>query len=146
MLEVGAPDSGMFFGWFQSGSNEAAPDQAGNFLGVKVAGPSRVGHCFAPAYTTPKPTARVAGKSPLLVPGRTCDWSIIYDPAANGGMAALRVTLDNDSTTLNFKKGDKAEGGHFDRFGLFTLHNDGGHGQVKIFFDDLHYTAASKTR
>jgi hypothetical protein len=44
------------------------------------------------------------------------------------------------------KKGDKAEGAHFDRFGLFTHHNDGGHGQVKIFFDDLRYTTASAKR
>jgi hypothetical protein len=146
LLEVGAPDSGMYFGWFQSGSNDAAPDHAGSFLGVKVAGPSRVGHYFAPAYATAKGTARAAGKGPLLVPGRTYDWALAYDPTANDGLGAIRVTLGRESATFNFKKGDKAEGGHFDRFGLFTLHNDGGHGQVKIFFDDLKYTVAGPAR
>jgi hypothetical protein len=37
------------------------------------------------------------------------------------------------------KKGDKALGGTFDRFGLFTTHIGGSY--VKIYFDDLAYTA-----
>lgn len=142
MLEVGPPDSGMFFGWFKRGDAQNAPDQAGNFLGLKVAGPSRVGHYFAPAYTLANGTERAAGSGPLLVPGRAYEWSAIYDPIANGGLGAIRVTLGHDSLTFNFKKGDKLVGAHFDRFGLFTVHNDGGHGAVKIFFDDLRYTAA----
>lgn len=146
LLEVGAPDSGMYFGWFRSGTKDAAPDRAGNFLGVKVAGPSRAGHYLQPAYTTAKGTARVAGKGPVLVPGKPYDWSLVYEPSANDGRGRLRVTLGGESFTLDVKKGDRAEGARFDRFGLFSLHNQGGHGQVKIYFDDLKYTVAGPTR
>jgi len=144
-LEVGAPDSGMLFGWFKDGPQAAAPDQAGSFVGVRVAGPSRVGHYFAPAFTTAKGTARTAGKGPVLISGRAYDWTLTYDPSANNGLGAIRVTLGGESLTFDMKKGDKAQGGEFDRFGLFSIHNDGGHAPVKIWFDDLKYTAGRKT-
>ncbi|MBI3880982.1 MAG: hypothetical protein HY301_13100 [Verrucomicrobia bacterium] len=139
-LEVGAADSGLYFGWFRSGTKDA-PDRAGNFLGVKVAGPSRVGHYFAPAFTTAKGTARTSGKAPVLIPGRAYDWTLTYDPTANGGLGSIRVTLGAESFTFDLKRGDKAQGGQFDRFGLFSVNNDGGHAQAKIWFDDLKYSA-----
>ena len=105
-----------------------------------------MGHYFQPAYTTTKGTARVAGRGPVLVPGRAYDWSLVYDPLANSGFGSIRVALGTESFTYDLRKGDRAEGGRFDRFGLFSLHNDGGHGQVKIYFDDLKYTAASPAR
>ncbi len=144
-LEVGAPDSGMLFGWFKSGSGTAAPDEAGSFVGVRVAGPSRVGHYFAPAFTTAKGAARNAGKGPVLIPGRAYDWTLTYDPAAAGGLGAVRVTLGGEAFTFDLKKGDKAQGGEFDRFGFFSIHNDGGHAPVKIWFDDLKYSVRNST-
>ena len=78
----------------------------------------------------------------MLVPGRVYDWALAYDPAGNGGLGVLSVTLGGESVVYDLKKGDKAEGGRFDRFGLFSINNDGGHGQVNIYFDDLKYTAA----
>ena len=30
-----------------------------------------------------------------------------------------------------------------DRFRLFSIHNDGGHAPVKIWFDDLQYSAGN---
>lgn len=142
MLEVGAPDSGMLFGWFSHGTSEAAPDRAGSFIGVRVAGPSRVGHYFAPSFTTAKGTARTAAKGPVLIPGRVYDWTLTYDPSANNGLGAVRVTLGGESFAFDLKKGDKAQGGQFDRFGLFSIHNDGGHAPIKIWFDNLTYTAS----
>jgi hypothetical protein len=42
--------------------------------------------------------------------------------------------------TLDLNDGDKAKGAALDRFGLFTTHRGGSF--VRIYFDDLQYTAA----
>ena len=52
MLAVGPPDSGMYLGWFHSAHKENAPQQAGDFVGVRIGGATRIGHYFAPAYAT----------------------------------------------------------------------------------------------
>jgi len=63
---------------------------------------------------------------------------LVYDPAAEGGQGAIHVTLGKESVTLVLKKGIKAQGARFDRFGLFTS-TIGGQ-VVRIFLDDLKYT------
>src|SRR5207248_2583663 len=52
ILQVGAPDSDMFIGWFSSTNKSESPADAGNFLGIHVGGPTRVGHYFQPSLTT----------------------------------------------------------------------------------------------
>jgi len=152
-LAAAAQDSGMYFGWFNSANKEYGPNQAGNFLGIKVGGPTRVGHYFAPSYATEKITpvqtkgheghavtvAIDARQGPLLVPEKTYGWKLVYDPTDANGNGSIRVTLGSDSVTLNLKPGDRAKGAHFDRFGLFTNHIGGSF--VKIYLDDLTYTA-----
>jgi hypothetical protein len=140
VLKVGAPDSDMFLGWFNSANKNQPPVAVGPFLGVHVGGPTRVGHYFHPAFATARGTRGQADKGPVLVPDRVYDWTLVYDPTANGGAGAIRVTLGEDSVTLPLKAGIKAQGGRFDRFGLFTS-NIGGQ-LVKIYLDDLKYTAA----
>jgi hypothetical protein len=153
VLEVGPPDSGMYIGWFNSAERDEAPPQAGNYLGLKIGGPTRIGHYFAPAYATvqvekikPKglrqhpPNISVERRTgPLLVPQKVFDWKLVYDPAANSGRGAIDVTLEKETVTLALKDGDKAAGATFDRFGLFTLHRGGSF--VRIYFDDVSYTA-----
>ena len=56
----------------------------------------------------------------MLTHGKFLDWSLMYDPAANGGDGGLRVTLDTDSVTLALKPGQRTQGASLDRFGLFT--------------------------
>jgi len=120
---------------------------------VKIGGPTRVGHYFAPAYAVtqdklppqgdleqPRTIAVERGTGPVLVPRKTFDWKLVYDPTANGGKGAIEVTLADQSVALPLKDGDKAKGADFDRFGIFTNHRGGSF--VKIYFDDLHYTAA----
>jgi hypothetical protein len=80
---------------------------------------------------------------PVLTPGEVFDWSLVYDPAANGGQGELRVTLGQETATLALKKGVKAEGVHFDRFGLFNSIVGGQ--LVRIYLDDLKYTATRPT-
>ena len=154
ILSVGPPDSGMYLGWFNSAEKELSPPQAGQFVGAKIGGPTRVGHYFLPAYATkqdkpPKPTgtrehpATISvdkGSGPVLVPRKVFDWKLVYDPAGAGGKGTITTTLGDQSVTLDLKPGDKAKGATLDRFGLFTTHRGGSY--VKIYFDDLNYTAA----
>lgn len=153
VLEVGPPDSGIYFGWFNSAEKEYSPPQAGSFVGVKIGGPTRVGHYFAPAYATsregkietssprqhPPNIAFERRTGPLLVPGKVFAWKLVYDPSPNGGRGTIEATLGDESVTLPLKDGDKEHGATFDRFGLFTTHRGGSF--VRIFFDDLAYTA-----
>jgi hypothetical protein len=140
VLKSGAPDSDMFLGWFNSANKDQPPTQAGHFLGAHVGGPTRVGHYFHPSLATAKGTRSQAAAGPVLTPGKVHDWSLVYDPTAEGGNGAITITLDKESVTLPLKKGIKAEGARFDRFGLFTS-NIGGQ-IVRIYLDDLKYTAA----
>ncbi|HEX4591071.1 MAG TPA: hypothetical protein VH120_14130, partial [Gemmataceae bacterium] len=141
VLKSGGPDSDMFLGWFNSANKDEPPTRAGNFLGVHVGGPTRVGHYFQPSLATAKGTIGQAKTGPVLTPGKVYDWSLVYDPAGEGGNGAVTVTLGKDSVTLPLKKGMKAQGTSFDRFGVFTS-NIGGQ-IVRIYLDDLKYTAAA---
>lgn len=151
-LQAGPSDSTIYFGWFNGADQENAPVQSGNFVGVKVGGPSKVGHYFLPSYAATKttPIERV-GKSqrpddiaidpssgPLLTPEKSREWRLVYDPTAADGNGAITATLGGESVTLPLKKGDKEIGAKLDRFGLFTAHHGGNF--LKIYFDDLQYT------
>jgi len=156
VLAAGPPDSGMYLGWFNSAHKENSPHQAGDFVGVRIGGPTRVGHYFAPAYATTRATlverrggrehpARVSVESregPVLVPRQAFAWKLVYDPDASDGQGALHAALGNESVTLPLKPGDKAKGATLDRFGLFTTHIGGSF--VRIYFDDLTYTSSSE--
>jgi hypothetical protein len=144
VLKVGAPDSDMFLGWFNSTNKDKPPTEAGHFLAVHVGGPTRIGHYFHPSLTTAKGTRSQAKTGPVLVPGKVYDWSVVYDPTAQAGQGTITVTLGKESVTLALKKGVKAEGGRFDRFGLFTPAIGGQ--IVRIYLDDLMYTAARPAR
>jgi hypothetical protein len=147
MLKVGAPDSGIAFGWFNSEAKNApssreqdrSPDRVGSFLGVHVEGPTRVGHQFSPTYTTAKGTRVSPSAGPRLVLGKVYNWSLLYDPQADGGNGSITVKVGEETVTLKMRRGHKAEGGSFDRFGLFTK-GPGGQ-MVEIYFDDISYTA-----
>ncbi|HSU67049.1 MAG TPA: hypothetical protein VLJ39_09270 [Tepidisphaeraceae bacterium] len=141
-LVVGAPDSDMCFGWFHPGDTDAAPDKAGPFVGVHIGGPTRVGHYFLPACTIDPENRRVPKHGPLLQLGKSQEWSLVYDPAANGGSGALTATLDGESAVLDLPSrhaGPRSDA-VLDHFGVFST---GPGGQiVKIYFDDLQYTTA----
>src|SRR5439155_322209 len=94
-------------------------DASGNrppYKAVHVGGPTRVGHYFHPSLSTAEGTRGQAAAGPVLEPNKVYDWSLIYDPIAEGGQGAIRVTLGPESVTLVLKKGVKAQGGRFDRF------------------------------
>jgi hypothetical protein len=139
-LVAAGPDSDIFLGWFSSDSKQSQVGHEQNFVGIHIGGPTRVGHYFAPAFATVKGSRGKVEEAPVLVPGKNLEWSLVYDPDANRGNGELRATLGEESIVLPLKRGQKAEGASLDRFGLFTT-TIGGQ-MVKIYFDDLEYTAA----
>jgi hypothetical protein len=132
ILKVGAPDSDMFIGWFSSAAKDAS--KTGEFIGVHVGGPTRVGHYFTP---------QGAEKGPVLTPGKAYPFSIVYDPGAGKGHGAVTVKLGEESFTRELRPEQVKKGATFDRFGLCTT-TVGGQ-VVKIYFDDLSYTARRDT-
>jgi hypothetical protein len=139
-LVTAGPDSDIFFGWFSSDSKQSQVGHEQNFVGVHVGGPTRIGHYFAPAFATAEGSRGKVDAAPVLVPGKKFEWSLVYDPDANHGSGALRAMLGDKSVTLPLKRGQESEGASLDRFGFFTT-TIGGQ-MVKIYFDDLEYTAA----
>lgn len=138
VLVSGAPDSDIFFGWFSGESKTAVPTSAGNFLGVHVGGPSRVGHYFQPSLTTSNGQRAQAKDGPVMSHGKTYDWTLRYDPAGAGGNGEITVTLGGESVTLPIKPGLKAKGARFDHFGLLTP-SVGGQ-LVRLYLDDISYS------
>ncbi|MBI5397116.1 MAG: hypothetical protein HZA91_17600 [Verrucomicrobia bacterium] len=132
------PDSGVYFGWFNSAAKDAAKRDFRNFIGVQVAGPTRVGHYFRPTLATAKGSKAVPEKGPLLRPdGAPHTWTFAYDP----GRGAITVTLDNETATLNLRDKVRGEGAQLDRFGLLSPGIGGS--KVKIWLDDLEYSASA---
>ncbi|WP_042725537.1 hypothetical protein [Chthoniobacter flavus] len=133
------PDSDACIGWFRSGAQEGEKRAARDFIGVSIGGPTRVGHYFRPMVNAAGRRA-LAKQGPVLHPdSKPHNWSCTYDPAANGGLGAVTVTLDAETVTLNLTEKLDTGSVQFDRFGLFSPGVGGS--KVKIYFDDLEYTA-----
>ncbi len=138
-LVTAGPDSDIFLGWFNSAAKDKGAADKENFVGIHVGGPTRIGHYFIPVLMTAKGGKNIVKQGPVIKPGKAFDWSLVYDPAANGGNGEMRVTLGTESVTLALKPGQKAQGANLDRFGLFTSTTGGQ--MVKIYLDDLKYSA-----
>jgi hypothetical protein len=157
MLKIGTPDCEMGFGWFNSSQKERIAirsrvnelgavrrdprdthlAKSDNFLGVYLTNDR--GCALRPALVTAKGTkAAEEHGTPRPTPGQAYEWSMKYDPDAEGGRGALSVTLDGRTATLVLDPKLRAEGATFDRFGFFPT---GGGGMVQIYFDDLTYTS-----
>lgn len=141
-LVTAGPDSDMSLGWFNSDAKDSKEDaDKRNFVGIHVGGPTRIGHYFIPQFANAKADTGKVDSGPILTPGKIFDWSLVYDPTANGGNGEIRVTLGQETVTLPLKPGQKSAGAKLDRFGLFT--STAGGQMVKVYIDDLHYTAGS---
>jgi hypothetical protein len=62
-----------------------------------------------------------------------------YDPTANNHIGRIVLTLDDKTSTLDLTAKQRAEGAHFDHFGVANLRAGGKF--VVVYFDDLTYTA-----
>ncbi len=137
-LVTAGPDSDIFLGWFNSAAKDKSEGVAENFVGIHVGGPTRIGHYFIPVLATAKGEKSVVKRGSVIKPGKTFDWTLVYDPAANAGNGEMRVTLGAETVTLALKPNQKNQGASLDRFGLFTSTTGGQ--MVKIYLDDLKYT------
>jgi hypothetical protein len=145
-MTAAGPDADMCVGWFAGKDNPQPPDKAGNFLGIHVGGPTRRGHPFVPAFCFSANLRGISKDGPSLRPGKTYDWSLLYDPNANHGDGAITAVLGSESVTFDLKKGQKqlAQDAKFDHFGMFST-SPGGQ-MVKIYLDDVRYTAAADSK
>lgn len=139
MLAIGAPDSAVALGWFSSKAEQDVPANKSNFVGVLITGPTRVGHYFLPQCATALGNLNKVKRGPVLVPGKPHDWKLVYDPAGNDGNGEMRVTLDDETVSLDIAARHRREGAAMDRFGMVSMSPGGS--MVKIYFDDLSYTA-----
>jgi hypothetical protein len=151
-LHRGVSDSTTLFGFFHSedsvrsnnSQNSATPE---NFVGAAVEGPSAEGFYLYPTYGLDPEGIRADGgrgtpTPPFIYPnGEMHQWTLDYDPAANGGRGSITVTLDGQAVTLALDAGHKQIGAHFNRFGIITTHIDG-NAQI-VYLDDLTYTVGS---
>jgi hypothetical protein len=147
-LRRGVTDSTVLIGFYHSRHSMAVnPSQESglpaNFLGVSVDGPSREGFYFAPVYRDSETGhgAPFGNGPPRIFPnGKHHDWTLDYAPEAADGRGRITLTLDRQTIYLDLRKGTRATGARFDRFGIITTWVDG-NGQT-IFFDDLTYTCS----
>jgi hypothetical protein len=138
-------DGGMYLGWFNqssienvSGSGSNVP--IANFLAVEIEGPSRIGHYFRPVLGTASAARHDSDNGPVIMPDlQSHNFTIDYDPSANGGLGAVNVTLDSTTRQLQLTAADRAAGATFDHFGMFGFSPDGNY--VEVYFDDLSFTA-----
>ena len=145
-LVVGGPDADICIGWFRTDGGTVPPNKVGDFLGVKIGGPTRVGHMLAPNYTVHEELRGLADHAPVMVPGKAYEWSMVYDPQAQDGQGAITVKLGDETVVLSLKPGHRAAAkrARFDRFGLFSTYPGGQ--IVHTYVDDLEYTAAATER
>lgn len=145
-------DAGMFFGFFRAADErrEQPPNVPNgratawpqpNVLGVVIDGPANVGCYFNPTCTAADPKLSRDKAGHVFLPTRaprTFDFD--YDPAANGGVGRVTVTLDGEPPfTLDLTPEQRKAGATFDRFGLMSFRRGGKYST--LYFDDLTYTA-----
>lgn len=144
VLAAGGPDSDMCFGWFRSPESGDSPFRVGSFLGIKVGGPTRVGHYFLPALVADEQVRVLPDRGPVMEPGRAYQWSVVYDPEGNNGQGTIAAKLGDQSITAPLRPGQKAraKAARLDRFGMLSI---GPGGQiVRLYLDDLAYTTRAK--
>jgi hypothetical protein len=133
-------DAGVMLGWFNSSEQDWPP---ANFVGVYMDSLSSLGRFFAPMYGTAGGGSAFGDAPFLLLPpdGASRLWSIDYDPSGAGGLGTLTVGLDGVVRTITLEPGHKAQGGTFNRFGLFNMQDNNGKHSI-IYLDDISYTTA----
>ena len=141
-------DSGIYFGWFNAGAkrNKATPDHKEgqtNVIGIAIEGPSRVGHYFRPVLYSISGKDGILSEGPLIRPdGKVHQWKLQYRPDGADGEGEIVLSFDDSLRTFPLKKGTRAVGARFDRFGLFNMQTGGHH--VVVYLDDLSYSKSPR--
>jgi hypothetical protein len=137
-MTLGSADSGVLIGWYNSSTPIGIPPA--NFIGVFIEGPSRIGHYFRPAFGNAENVRGNLNEGPVLRADSTPDeWTLNYDPKANGGQGRIVATHDGQEAVLDLPPNARTGNASFDRFGVLSW-NHGGH-CVDVYFDDLTFTS-----
>ncbi len=142
-FEEGQPDSGMCIGFFNRKEQtaemieESSGSPVNQSLGLCIEGPTRIGHYFAP-FCSPRREIATRKDGLVFMPtGERRRFTFDYDPRAGSGR--ITATLDDATLVLDLNPAQRKAGATFDRFGLTNVRIGGKY--VRIFFDDLTYTA-----
>lgn len=90
--------------------------------------------------TTPFPfeTDAKTGRQNLI--GFPCNqslkWSLVYDPAGNGGQGVVTATIGTETAVCNLDTNHKTDGATFDRFGILNVTKSADSGS-EIWLDDV---------
>ncbi|MFO0916956.1 MAG: hypothetical protein U0872_01410 [Planctomycetaceae bacterium] len=142
----GVTDSTVLFGFYNSvdslrSNNSQSDSVPESVLGIHVEGPSSDGFHVYPVLRSKNAGGAVAPlrEFPFIQPdGKSHDWGLDYDPAAEEGRGRITVSLDGQAKSWTLPVGLKTQATAFDRFGIVTSWIDG-NGQ-EIYWDDVTYT------
>jgi hypothetical protein len=88
----------------------------------------------------PFPTARdpkTGRQRPKGFPaGQAYEWSLEYDPKADGGQGEIRATFGGETAVCHFGPGHRGDGAAFNRFGLLTVMKHAA-GAGEVWLDDV---------
>jgi hypothetical protein len=138
-------DSGMQIGYFSAESAMAKWDAHNPFrtipnsIGVQIEGSAGSGKQFMPQINTGKNSGATKGGIPFNPTKQRHSFKFQYDPTANNNIGRIALTLDDKTSSLDLTAKQRAEGAHFDHFGMANLRAGGKF--VVVYFDDLIYTA-----
>jgi hypothetical protein len=110
-----------------------------NSIGIQIEGPAGSGKRFIPLINTGKNAHGTKGDIPFNPTKERHSFKFQYDPKANNNVGRITLSLDDKTSTLDLTPAQRAEGAHFDRFGVANLRAGGKF--VVVYFDDLSYTA-----
>jgi hypothetical protein len=114
-----------------------------NSIGVQIEGSAGSGKRFMPQINTGKNTHKTKENIPFNPTKQRHSFKFQYDPTANNNIGRITLTFDDKTSTIDLTPQQRAEGAHFDRFGVANLRAGGKF--VVVYFDDLTYTARRST-
>jgi len=137
-LRSAAVDSGILFGWFNSGTYIGTPPRS--FVGMFIEGPSEVGHYARPVWADLGKGQGVMPRGPIIHPdGKVHQWRLRFSPKAADGRGRITLTFDGELLEVDLPLEARKAGALLDRFGMVSWQRGGQF--VEMYFDDLSYTA-----
>ncbi len=108
-------------------------------MGIAISDSTAVGYYFN-GFIVDGHGAGAGHDGRVFVPDRrTHDFTFRYDPQAKGGSGQVTYSLDDESFTVEVRSEQRSNNATFDRFGLCNYRSGGN--SVRVYFDDLSYTA-----
>ncbi|HWB54284.1 MAG TPA: PEP-CTERM sorting domain-containing protein [Tepidisphaeraceae bacterium] len=130
---------GINIGWFLGATSTGSGGDDRNFIGISLDDGKNV---YTHASTGSGDYREQASDIPTLTAGVTYPFSIVFDPAANGGQGTITATFGNSTHVENIQSGVIGSIPALDHFGLFPVGSSAVH-TVTAYMDDLTFTSAN---